>query len=105
MIKLLIKLIINYEKACNNLSTSDNKNKNNIINNDIIEENNSLNEIDLNYSKINNDESLYDINDDENENINNEKDLKKLFLIGRATGILFWLCAYIQCVFINLYWY
>ena len=76
----------NYEIDYNNISISDKKSKNNIISNDIEEENNSSNENELNYSKINNDESIYNYNDNFYENIKSVKDLKKLFFIRRATG-------------------
>ena len=76
----------NYEIECNNTFISDDKSKSNIINNDIDEENNSLNENKLDNSKINNNENIYNNNDQIYENIKSTKDLKKLFLIGRATG-------------------
>ena len=76
----------NFEIVCNNISTSDIKNKSNIIKNDIVEANNSSNDNELNYSKDNNDESQYNNDDDDYDNNKNIKDLKKLFLIGRATG-------------------
>ena len=88
IIKLLINEIDNnnHEIECNNTFISDNKSKSNIINNDIDEENNSLNENKLDNSKINNNENIYNNNDQIYENIKSTKDLKKLFLIGRATG-------------------
>ena len=77
--------IVNSEIVNNRISTIDNKNKRNVIKNDIAKANNSLEENEINYSKVNNDENQYN-NDDVYENINNAKDLKKLFSMGRVTG-------------------
>ena len=74
----------NYEIKSNNIFIADNKSKSNIINNDIEEENNSSSEDELNFSKINNDENIY--NDDDYENIKTAKKLNKLFSFERATG-------------------
>ena len=67
------------------MSNSDNKSKNKIISNDIEEENNSLNDKELNFSKNNEDESLSDNEIYYYEHIKSVKDLKKVFYISRAT--------------------
>ena len=77
----------NCEIANNDIITSGNKNKKKVFNNDIIEENNSSNENEVNNSEINNDVEEYIYNDDIYENIQNVKDLNKLFNHGRATGV------------------
>ena len=87
--KIVNEIDINYEIECNNISISNNKNKSNIINNDIEEENNLLSEKsenESNYSEINIDESLDNNNDDVYKNIKSAKSLVKLFSIDRATG-------------------
>ena len=78
--------IKNHEIANNEIFISDNKNKRNVFNNNIIEANNSPNENEINNSKNNNDIDQYIYNDALYENIKNIKELNKLFTHKRATG-------------------
>ena len=78
--------IKNHEIANNEIFISNNKNKRNIYNNNIIEANNSPNENEINNSKNNNDIDQYIYNDDLYENIKNIKELNELFAHERATG-------------------
>ena len=78
--------IKNHEIVNNEIFISDNKNKRNVFNNNIIEANNSPNENEINNSKVNNHIDQHIYNDDLYENIKNIKELNKLFTLKRATS-------------------